>query len=349
VVRAEDVPLKNVSVTALPQQVQSGHARPTSALSDSDGKFVLRGLDPGLYLLEAQRPNFIRQRYGQRIPGDPGVSLALSARQHLQDVLFRLQPAAVISGRIFDDDTEPVVGVQVTALRWGYRNGHKDLLSAGAAITDDRGEYRIHQLPPGRYYLSAAIAPPGSSGVALVQSVGNPDRTVAGQATYAPTFYPGASELSGASALDARAGDQLQNVSFRLITTAGVRVSGYVRDSFGQPARGIGVRLTTVLQHATYGQGLRTVTEGDGTFQFDSVLPGSYVLSAMSSDGERPAFGRLELQVGNTEVNRVMLPLQTASDIAGVVRIERLNQAEGFIWRGASAWFYYRRMTSPRL
>lgn len=147
VVWADDVPLKNVSVTALPQQVQSGHGRPTSTLSDSDGKFVLRGLDPGLYLLEAQRHNFIRRRYGQRTPGDLGVSLALSARQHLQDVLFRMQPAAVISGRIFDDDTEPIVGVQVTALRWGYRNGHKDLLSAGAAITDDRGEYRIHQLP----------------------------------------------------------------------------------------------------------------------------------------------------------------------------------------------------------
>jgi hypothetical protein len=330
VVRADDVPLKNVSVTALPQQVQSGHGRPTSTLSDSDGKFVLRGLDPGLYLLEAQRHNFIRQRYGQRTPGDLGVSLALSARQHLQDVLFRMQPAAVISGRIFDDDTEPIVGVQVTALRWGYRNGHKDLLSAGAAITDDRGEYRIHQLPPGRYYLSAAIAPPGSSGVALVQSVGNPDRTVAGQPTYAPTFYPGTSELSGASGLDARAGDQLQNVSFRLITTAGVRVSGYVRHSFGEPARGIGVRLTALQQHSTYGQGLHTVTEADGTFQFDSVLPGSYVLSAMSSDGERPAFGRLELQVGNSEVNRVTLLLQTAIDIAGVVRIEGAESTRAF-------------------
>ena len=330
VVRTDDVPLKNVSVTALPQQVQSAHPRPTSTLSDSDGKFVLRGLDPGLYLLEAQRPNFIRQRYGQRAPGDPGVSLALSARQHLQDMLFRLQPAAVISGRIFDDDTEPIVGVQVTALRWGYRNGHKDLLSAGAAITDDRGEYRIHQLAPGRYYLSAALAPPGSSGLALAPNIVTPNRPVAGQPTYAPTFYPGASELSGASALDARAGDQLQNVSFRLITTAGVRVSGSVRHSFGEPARGIGVRLTALQQQSTYGQGLHAATAADGTFQFDSVLPGSYVLSAMSSDGERPSIGRLELQVGNAEVNRVTLFLQTASDIAGVVRIEGAELTRAF-------------------
>lgn len=141
----------------------------------------------------------------------------------------------------------------------------------------------------------------------------------------------------------------MQNVSFRLITTAGVRVSGYVRHSFGEPARGIGVRLTALQQHSTYGQGLHTVTEADGTFQFDSVLPGSYVLSAMSSDGERPAFGRLELQVGNSEVNRVTLLLQTAIDIAGVVRIEGAESTRAFSFARNIRRFYNRRMTSPRL
>ena len=56
---------------------------------------------------------------------------------------------------VFDEDGEPVAMVNVQALRQSYVRGQKQLAPASSASTNDRGEFRIFGLPPGRYFLSA--------------------------------------------------------------------------------------------------------------------------------------------------------------------------------------------------
>jgi hypothetical protein len=69
---------------------------------------------------------------------------------------FRLTAAAIVTGRVRDTSGEPVPGLQVSLLRTIYNpNGQRSLTNVGNATTDDRGEYRIFCVPPGRYFLSA--------------------------------------------------------------------------------------------------------------------------------------------------------------------------------------------------
>src|SRR5207248_1961743 len=130
-----------------------------STTTDAEGKFAMKDIDPGKYRLSVNRTGFVNAEYGARGAMRPGTTLSLDPKQHLQDVVFRLTPQAVITGRVLDEDGEPVAYVQVQSLRYRYNQGRKQLMPFGGASTNDLGEYRIFSLPPGRYYLSATSRP----------------------------------------------------------------------------------------------------------------------------------------------------------------------------------------------
>jgi hypothetical protein len=94
-----------------------GERRPHSASTDASGRFILKDVEPGRYQLWAQRNGYARQAYGQRGSERSGTTLTLGPGQTLSDIVFRLVPGAVISGRVFDEDGEPVAGAMVHAMR----------------------------------------------------------------------------------------------------------------------------------------------------------------------------------------------------------------------------------------
>jgi len=94
-----DEPLKKAWVTLYKLQ---GEQRPGGTSTDSSGRFTLKGIEPGRYQLWAQRNGYVQQAYGQRGSERSGTTLTLSPGQTLSDIVFRLVPAAVISGRVFD-------------------------------------------------------------------------------------------------------------------------------------------------------------------------------------------------------------------------------------------------------
>ena len=129
--------------------------RVIGAVTDADGRFALRGIDPGPYRLSVSRIGFVTEEYGQRKPNTPGAVLTLRPGQELRDLIFRLIPAGVISGRIFDDDGEPLPSVMVEAFRQVYSEGKRSRTTARRVETNDLGEYRLYGLPPGRYFVSS--------------------------------------------------------------------------------------------------------------------------------------------------------------------------------------------------
>src|SRR5213076_2520620 len=50
---------------------------------------------------------------------------------------------------------EPLEKAQVMAMRSVYKNGRRTLTIVQAVESDDRGEYRLFWLAPGRYYVGA--------------------------------------------------------------------------------------------------------------------------------------------------------------------------------------------------
>jgi hypothetical protein len=64
--------------------------------------------------------------------------------------------ASEIRGRIMDQDGEAVAGAAIIVLRSVVADGFRDDQAAGGAVTNDRGEYRLARLAPGRYTVRAA-------------------------------------------------------------------------------------------------------------------------------------------------------------------------------------------------
>jgi protocatechuate 3,4-dioxygenase beta subunit len=82
--------------------------------------------------------------------------LILAENQEVKDIDFLLPRAGVISGTVLDEHNEPIPDVQVFAMMKTYFQARMQLQNRASATTDDRGHYRIHDLPTGRYYVQAA-------------------------------------------------------------------------------------------------------------------------------------------------------------------------------------------------
>src|SRR4030081_427980 len=115
VTTAEGSPLASSRVALVPEH-QRRESQVYAAISDSSGRFTISEVPAGRYRFLATHTGYVDQHY-QSSGDDTGAILALQAGQELKDVLFRLTLAAVLTGRVNDEDGEPMALVEVVALR----------------------------------------------------------------------------------------------------------------------------------------------------------------------------------------------------------------------------------------
>ena len=128
---------------------------PVTAQTDDNGRFAFHDVAAGQYRLNGGKTGFADQEYGARLNPNSGALLKVSAGEAVKDVTFKLVPNAVIGGRVVDQDGEPMPNLMVAVLRNGYVRGKRQWTQTGGAQTNDRGEFRIGNLRPGRYIVSA--------------------------------------------------------------------------------------------------------------------------------------------------------------------------------------------------
>ena len=122
--------------------------------SDANGRFVIQDVQPGSYAVSADRQGFMLETDGA--PGAPPPTLKVEAGQSRNDVKIKLVPLGVITGRVLDDDGDPVRGAQVQAMAYTYRASKKQLSSVEQTTANDKGEFRVFGLRPGTFYLRAS-------------------------------------------------------------------------------------------------------------------------------------------------------------------------------------------------
>jgi protocatechuate 3,4-dioxygenase beta subunit len=284
------------------------------ARSDERGRFRFDDVEPGRYSLTAFRTGYATQSYGRRSAGPGGgAALTVLAGQQVRDLRFRLLPAGVITGRVTDEDGEPLANARVTALRRGYREGRRQLFPAGMGTTDDRGEFRVHSLAPGSYYLTAARGfSPWLGGF----SAGDEG------ATFVPLYYPGTYDSSQASVLAVRAGDEVR-ADLRLFPEHVVKASGRVINTIEPKSRvpaSLWVRRRGESPQAGMGPPLRT--KPDGSFELGGLVPGPYHLTALWIDAGKQYTAETQLDVGHEDVEGVTLVLAPGFRLRGRVVFE---------------------------
>src|SRR5204862_3696127 len=104
---------------------QTSHVRFT--ISEDDGRFTIRDVEPGEYRLQAQSPLYGGAAYGQRRSDGPGTILTIKAGQRLSDLKVSMTPTGTIAGRITGRGGEPLAYATVQALKYGYQDGKRIL------------------------------------------------------------------------------------------------------------------------------------------------------------------------------------------------------------------------------
>lgn len=282
-----------------------------SVRADGSGHFLIQHVEPGQYKLMAERQGFYSDE--QRREYQPLVEV--SAGQHLKNMPVRLMPTATVSGEIVDEYNEYLQNVAVTLLATETRLGQMYLRPAGKAVTDDRGQYRISGLRPGRYYLVAEFQNKPSANTILTTSFdGKPNQvTITARGgevqlevrprdpdppfTYAPLFYPETGDFKQAQALRLEPGDEIP-ANFIFTTAPVVSIRGRVTNGMTGETAGT-ASVSAFWSEYMQGEGIPArVSHENGTFEIPGLAPGNYTVRASFTEDKENYAGEQTIEVG---------------------------------------------------
>jgi len=297
----------------------------------NDGKFFFTDLGPGTYRVTVSANGYAPQQYGQLGPNLSGRPITITAAgEQINNIVIALSPAAAVTGQITDENGQPAVDVPVQLLHVLYNPQGKIFQPITTSTANDRGEYRLYGIPPGRYYLVAGSGPNLLGALAIARP---PTLNRAPPVTYAVSYYPGVTDLNQSSVIQLSAGAEVV-ANMRVARQNLYRIRGRVVDSrTGQPAPAASISLAyrTLTGSGGSVNFARNYDPASGNFEIQNVIPGQYSIEARVGDVQgRPLpptappdgpSAQMSINVtGNIE--GLVLALADPVSIAGRVTIE---------------------------
>jgi len=287
---------------------------PLSRTTDAAGVFLFEDVAPGDYSVSVQKAGYVR--VGQSAARPPvSAPVKVAEGQQVTGINLTLTPQGVVAGRVLDEDGDPVMHASVQILRERWQSGRRTFLPLNADSTDDRGEFRIPGLIAGRYFVQVNA------------NRGTPEPTVrpagaVGDQAYATLYYPGVSEFSQAAPIQVVAGQEMRGVDFRLRKSVTWRARGRVIDEEGKPALYVTV-MAIPLDGGSMGvRSMGVVRNPQGSFETTGLVPGSYTLMVTRAGKDSPrATARTQIQVGNRDVDNLVVQMQRTFEISGILRL----------------------------
>lgn len=292
----------------------------TKALTDAEGNFIFKDVKPGTYFLRVERSGYVPTSYGARSPGAVPAQISVRPEQEVTGLRIAMTPQAVIAGRVLDEEGEPmqnvmVMAVSVDALQATPRRpGRLGMGMRSQGQTDDRGQFRLHNLPPGRYVVQVT---PGRWGGMPVASTSSESREEMG---YVTTYYPGVTDVSQATRIEATPGAELSGFDIQLKRTRVYRLRGQVLDPSGEPAKNY---FVNVMPKNTFVGPLvaqQFYPMPNGGFEVRNLIPGSYRIVVQSNMRSGDGFTFSDsFEMGAQNVEGLVLRLQSPVSVKGTV------------------------------
>jgi protocatechuate 3,4-dioxygenase beta subunit len=318
-------PLKKAHVDLSQKGTESDDPNkdPFSATTDAAGHFSIDKIPAGSYDLVVSRAGYLPSHYGQDKPDKPGATLSLATGQKIADLLFRLNRMGIITGRVRDEDGDPVRGASVLSLIHRTVAGKPKIEPSGGDTTNDLGEYRIVDLLPGRYSIVAT--PPG---------VWSARGSYGKREEYVPVYYSGTTDSERASTLDVKSGDELSGIDFGFSPkppTRTYKVRGHVLNTLTEfPDTNITVMLFPRGKDlSAFGTDAKQIgiDPKTGNFEIKDVAPGEYVATAFSFTAGEMRTTTQNLDVVAADVDGVSMVLTRGIDIPVRVTFEGKSAA----------------------
>gem|GEM_PF-1815336 len=296
-------PRVNRSSNGQPGTMRIPDQKSTTFVTDASGHFRAV-VTPGSYFVSAERSGYLPS------------SLTVAAGESTPALTLKLHKQGVITGRILDEDGEPVARVMVQPLRWamvGGPNGQRSLMPQGESTTatNDLGEFRIFGLAPGKYILSAQP---------ILRDSRMNDRQV-----YTTLYYPGVTDLASAQPIDITPGLVRPGIDLRLTRVAVVQIQGKVSPLPAPGSERRGVNMMVALQPrnanspmARAGRQRSAPVNAQGEFTLSQVPSGSYTLIANTFGANQDRrTARLNIEVGNRDLSGLALTLEPPLTLNG--------------------------------
>jgi Carboxypeptidase regulatory-like domain len=274
--------------------------------TDAGGLFAGHSPSVGKQLL-------VVTRKGYRITGTGPMGTLMNVEPTGENsTTVRMLPLGVIAGRVLDQYGDPVRHALVHELqKWDPSGEGEFYEGSSSGTTDDRGEYRIADVAPGRYYVAAECSLNNPLSVARRSRVQWPE--IGGL-----VLFPDVTDIGSAQQVEVSAGATTRLNDLHLKMQRAISITGHVKPGLGAVSLDIHRAGVVLALNASGGQGGRS--EGDGSFTFH-VLPGTYVLSA-SDQKTGKVSKEVTIQALDKDVANVEVTLDSSYEISGRIIID---------------------------
>ena len=292
-----------------------------TATTDVEGKFQIEAVKPGRYHVLLDRSGFVQLGMQGRFGG----TLTLESAADAKNLVFHMQAAAVITGKIVDTEGDPIPNASIQAMPPGP-GGARFTGYQGFGNTNDLGDFRIPNLRPGKYLLLLSA----SGGPRVSKRVEADKDQSKEELNYVPTYYPGTLEKSEAVPLELHPGDETP-VTFSPLASP----TFFIRGTVVKPPN---TSLADLMLRSQDNQAMRNAggMAPDGSFEFRDLLPGSYTAYlividpaalAEAQQGRQPQMQIMRLgrplEITNANLEGVHLVPEGAGRIRGRFRMDK--------------------------
>lgn len=303
-------PLKKVTINFAYLQPGLAQQRIQTSVTDDSGTFAFK-LKPGRYQLVLTRPDYPVAT----------KTVTVDTSDHPSPVTVEMPPGAVVSGRVLDEDGDPLGGCSIQVLPPGGPEAIdvlRRLVLEGLSSTA-RGEYRVTAVPAGKYVVTAQCDAPAFQPRPF--SAGpDPPPSLA----YPLQFYPGAPDVAAAAQIELTPGMEKAGIDFQMrpVKVTQVRV--------GLPALNDDVHVHLVPLSGVYARGFgvhELTCESGPACVFNQVYPDSYLLvaTAVSQAVSSGSVTRVEARDKPVDVT---VELKSAVEVSGRMEIETGSNSE---------------------
>jgi hypothetical protein len=279
------------------------------AISTQEGHFSISSMPPAVYSLRARHNGYVQ------LQGKEDDGFSLKPGEQLAGLNVELTPEAVISGRVLDENGDPLQWVRVEAISAG-NSPDRGIEMGRNDRPDERGRFRMTG-PPGKYYIKASPEH-GMQSEREIRSDGS------SAALYGITFYPSAENEERATLIDATAGHEVSGLEIRLVRHLNLTISGVVTGAPAVQAQNIMIFLTaTSWRDEPFGSRRTTQAASDGRYTVSNLAPGHYVVSAyLRAESGLLQSRFVEVQLDNADYTGVNLALMPGETLTGIIKIE---------------------------
>ena len=258
----------------------NGSQSARSVISADDGTFVFSNLPAGKYSLQGEKRGFITTGYEQHEQFWTGI--VTGAGLETDHLVLRLVPASFISGKVMDENGDPVRRASVTLHSLRHDGGAGRIAQSGSTMTDDQGSYEFGPEQPGTYFIAVtaepwyAVHPPKSA--AAAQQVDS-----ALDVIYPVTYDGDTSDPDSATPIRLQGGERAQ-MDIHLAPAPALHLLVHVP---GDDA-GIFLRQSAMEDEGAI-PGAAPQKIGPGLWELTGVSAGRYSLGIIGHDGTRMA------------------------------------------------------------